>query len=435
MKKQRSWRSWFAIVVGFVAVTLGGFRNRAWSEDLPPPAGSSSGDLEQRVRNLERRLERPDEPLKSADGNLGLTFHAILQADGRFFVSDRARNETDQFLLRRVRPSLEATFYRDFKLVLVPDFANNASTALVDAYLDVLPWTFAKLRAGKFKPPIGLEHLQTDANTLLPERAYPSALLPSRDVGLQFSGEASNGALGYALAFTNGFGDNNTAGDTDTNDGKEGTVRLYTKPFKNRDRSLLQGLHLGFGASYAKQNVAAPAYRSFGQQTLFTAVAAAVPDGEKIRLAPELAWFYHAFGLLGEWAQSSQVYRVETARSRVTNQAWQTEAAYTLTGEDTTYSGVKPRRPFDLHAGGWGAWQLVARYEQLYLDPEAVDRGITTAATAVQRATGYAVGVNWYLNTIVRLSSAYSQTEFDQGAARGDRPDEKVALTRVQINF
>src|SRR5947209_2262532 len=152
---RRRKRSWAAIVVAFVAVTLGGFRNRAWSEDVAPPSPEASSNkpatleqrinqLDQKVRILERRSEVTQEndeskakenvkpaagsegfSLKSADNAFALKFHALLQADARFFLDDKAGNETNSFLLRRVRPSIEATFYRDCNLVIVPDFANQ----------------------------------------------------------------------------------------------------------------------------------------------------------------------------------------------------------------------------------------------------------------------------------------------------------------------
>ena len=163
--------------------------------------------------------------------------------------------------------------------------------------------------------------------------------------------------------------------------------------------------------------------------------AAALVDGEKERIAPEFAWFYRSLGVVAEWAQSSQVYRVGTARTRIVNQAWQAEIAYTLTGEDTTFTGVKPRKAFDPATGGWGAWQLVARYEQLYLDPDSFSRGVTTAGTSVQRAKAYEAGVNWYLNPILRVSTSFANTTFDKGAAIGDRPNEKVVTSRIQVSF
>jgi phosphate-selective porin OprO/OprP len=418
----RRLKSWRAIVLGFGAVTLGGFLSTAGSEGLPPQNGLQ---------------------IQSPDTAITLKFRGLLQADSRQFVADTAGNQTSQFLIRRARPMLEGTVYEFFSFLITPELASNAKTALLDAYLDIAPWSFAKLRAGKFKPPIGVEHLQSDANVILPERGLPSNLVPSRDTGVQFFGEAWNGAFGYALAFTNGVGDNNVnttatapvTTDGDVNDGKEGTVRLVLRPFKNGVRSWVQGLGIGLAGSYARQNPVNPTYISPGQISLLSTAVTAIPDGEKIRWAPDVSWYYRSLGVYGEFVHSSQGYRVGATRFRVANQAWQAAGSYVLTGEDASYNGVKPRKPFNPKNGTWGAWELAARYGQLYLDPDNFTRGVTTDATGVQRTTAYGVGINWYLNNAVRFTTGYDQSSFDRGAAVGDRPAEKVVTSRWQLAF
>jgi phosphate-selective porin OprO/OprP len=460
---------------------LGGFQNKAWSEDLPPPTSAgaqasggpppateqSSGDLDQRVRILERKLEIADEnattkaketpfvkvgsegfQFGSTDKAFLIKIRGLIQADSRQFIDDRAGNETNQFLLRRVRPILEGTLCRDFSFLITPDFASNGKAVLYDAYLDIAPWTFAKLRVGKFKPPIGLEHLQSDPYLTFAERGFPSLLVPSRDTGLQLFGDAGSGIVSYAVALTNGVGDNNTnaataapvTSDTDNNDSKETTARLVLKPFKTTPTPLA-GLGLGFSASYAKNNTLTPNYTTPGQISIFAlnapAIAANTPqsDGAKTRIAPDINWYYHSFGLYGEYVRSSQVYRVGTVKSTITHQAGQVGSSYVLTGEDASYTGVKPRKPFDPHHGTWGAFEVASRYNVLLIDPDAYTRGIVTASGAVQQATAWAVGVNWYLNNAVRFTTDYEQTSFDKGAPLGDRSTEKVLTSRWQLYF
>ena len=457
MKALRKLKSWRAIVVGFVAVTAGGFFNKGWSEDLPPPAS-----LEQRVGILERKLEVAEEnaaaksqestivkadkdgfQIQSSNKDFVLKIRALIQADSRFYIDDNNGNQTNQFLVRRARPILEGTLFGYTSFRLTPDLASNARTALFDAYLDIAPWTFAKLRAGKFKPPIGLEHLQPDEYLAFAERAFPSLLVPSRDTGLQLFGDFFNGALSYAASFTNGVGDNNVnatttppvTSDTDSNDSKEGTARIAAKPFKNTTLNVVQGFGIGISGSYAKQLASAPTYISPGQIAIFSPSAAAVPDGEHIRIAPDVNWYYHSLGLYGEWIQSSQVWRAGTNRSTIRNQAWQAGGSYVLTGEDASYTGVKPRKPFDPKTGGWGAFEAAARYQSLYLDPDNFSQGVTTAAGSIQRANAYGVGFNWYLNDNLRFITDFDETTFDKGAAAGDRPNEKIVISRWQLLF
>ena len=88
--------------------------------------------------------------------------------------------------------------------------------------------------------------------------------------------------------------------------------------------------------------------------------------------------------------------------------------------------------------GGWGAFELVARYQELDIDDDAFAGGAASFAnplTAISKATAYGVGVNWYPWNTVKLSLNYEQTEFEGGAATGDRADEKALLSRFAINF
>ena len=223
--------------------------------------------------------------------------------------------------------------------------------------------------------------------------------------------------------------------DTDNNDGKEGTVRIVFKPFKNGDSVIGQGFGLGLGASYAQQAINSPTYVTPGQVTIFTPAAGAAADGAHTRWAPDASWYFHSLGVYGEWVQSAQVWRVGSNRSNIVNQAWQAAGSYVLTGEDATYTGVKPRKPFDPRNGTWGAFEVAARYQNLYLDPDNFTQGVASTTNSIQRANSYGVGLNWYLNNAVRLSTGYDQTEFEKGRSRGDRPTEKVLISRAQLYF
>ncbi len=79
------------------------------------------------------------------------------------------------------------------------------------------------------------------------------------------------------------------------------------------------------------------------------------------------------------------------------------EAAYSLTGESHPYkagafSRIKPKKAFDLSNGGWGAWELTARYSTLDLTDGAFKGG---------QQDNYAFGVNWYINDYLRFLANY----------------------------
>ena len=75
-------------------------------------------------------------------------------------LSDRL----DTFLLRRFRPAFDGTLFNIADFRFAPDFAGGAAV-IFDAYADIHPTPFLRLRAGKFKAPLGLERLQGDAGS------------------------------------------------------------------------------------------------------------------------------------------------------------------------------------------------------------------------------------------------------------------------------
>src|ERR1035437_1205850 len=321
--------------------------------------------------------------LKSADGNFLLRLRGYAQADARFYLADQAHNGTDTFLMRRVRPILEGTVYRDFDFRIMPDFGNGAasSSLLQDAYVEWHYWPWLKLRAGKYKVPVGLEWLQQDPWTSFTERGLPTGLVPQRDVGVQLSGDLFNGVVSYAAGVFNGVVGGGIA-DLDSFDSKDGAARVFIRPLKTSGIDPLKGLGFGAGGSIGNQQFTSTTtnlavYKTTGQNTFFSFGKGTAPDGLEYRLSPQGYYYWGPLGFLSEYVLAEQKIRNGTRNEFVRNSAWQTEASFVLTGEDASYNGVQPRHPFDLRNGKWGAFELVARYGDLHLDPGAFNRNPT----------------------------------------------------------
>jgi phosphate-selective porin len=101
-------------------------------------------------------------------------------------------------------------------------------------------------------------------------------------------------------------------------------------------------------------------------------------DGERIRVSPQATYYNGSLGVLSEYVWQSQEVSVGSTNQRKTrleNDAWQVAASYLLTGEDSSFKGVKPKRNFDLSSGGWGAWEIVGRYSEQNIDDKAFTFG------------------------------------------------------------
>src|SRR5262249_19609548 len=155
----------------------------------------------------------------------------------------------DTFLVRRARPILQGTVFRDFDFLFVPDFGGSSAPQIFDAYMNYKYRPELQLRIGKFKSPLGLELLQADADTLFNERALATDLVPNRDVGAQLHGDAFDGLASYAAGIFNGVGDSRSSNGFDFEDDKAFAGRIFFRPFTKYSPGL-QGFGLGLGGSY-----------------------------------------------------------------------------------------------------------------------------------------------------------------------------------------
>ena len=416
------------------------------------------GDLDQRLRILERRLELQQEEqvakskeaavvtvndkgasLKSANGDYEIKLRGLVQGDARFYLDGVPAGTNDTFLLRTARPTLEGSLGKLVAFRLTPEFAGD-SASIVDAYVDLRFNPTYTLRVGKFTSPVGLERLQSSAALSEIERALPSELAPNRDIGVQLQGEFANSEVSYAIGVFNGAVDGRDAATTNPDNDFEYAGRLFFEPFKN-DANALSGLGFGIGGSigdkHGSGNNFLPRYRTPGQLQFFGYLTTVLADGQQTRFSPEGYYYRGGFGLLAEYIVSKQAVRVGAVREDISNKAWQTTASYVLTGEDTGYRGVlKPSRPFAPGKnGGWGAFELVGRYSVLEVD-EAAFPLFANPSTSANQANSWTLGVNWYLNSNLKLVVNYLHTSFEGGAAAGaDRESEKALFSRLQVAF
>ncbi len=373
--------------------------------------------------------------LQSASGDYRLQLRGYVQFDGRFFSSDEGRLATDSFLLRRVRPIFAGTVGRHFEFQIMPDFGVG-TTVLQDAWLDVNYSPKARVRVGKFKSPVGLERLQSATALSFVERAYPTAIVPNRDLGVMLHGDLAGGVVAYAAGLFDGA-PNGGSVDGDLNDGKDVAGRVFLSPFK-RGQSALKGLGFGIAGTTGKQSGALPAYRSAGQVSLLTIVSGVTADGTRNRLSPQLSFYSGRFGLMAEYAWSeSWVKQAATGtRAQFTGEAWQATATVSLTGEPASYSGVRPREAFEPEKGKWGALELAARVNGLEIGTDAFREGIVDPAKSVRKAFAWAVGLNWCLSRNVKQVVDFERTTFTGGAEGAtDRPAENAFFIRTQVSF
>lgn len=180
--------------------------------------------------------------LRSADTNFTLRLRGLINVDSRWYPDDNGIDDNDGFFLRRARPIIEGTLFRDFEFRFTPEFGGS-SPVIRDAWINFHHDDGLQFRIGKMKPPGGLERWQGVSNVPFVERSLVSGLWPVRDLGVLVHGDlwtgaeedtkrlAAEGVVNYAFGAFNGTGDDRAAGNADADGNTELAARLFYHPF------------------------------------------------------------------------------------------------------------------------------------------------------------------------------------------------------------
>ena len=418
--------------------------------------------LDQKVRVLERNQELKDETqaaeakksakltvsdgrvsFATADGANSLRLRGLVQADARWYESDRGSN--DNFVIRRARIGLEGTYSKIASYQVVGEFGGS-SPSLLDANVTVQPSKAFGVKIGRFRSPVGLEQLQSASALAFVERSLATNLIPNRDLGLQLQGTFGGGTTDYAVGVFNGAPDRTSIGNsTDFDNQVHLAGRIFVSPFKTTEDSALKGLGFGLAGSVgeSKGTSGYGSYVSSGQQKIFAYSSTTVASGTTWRLSPQANLYAGPFSAQAEYVISSQKLTNGGAPRTVEHKAWQLTAGYVLTGEDAGYGGVAPKQPFNPTNGTWGAWEVVFRAASLDIDNDVFggSGALANANSAVSKDTSFGFGVNWYLTKSLKAALSVNRDSFDLApgatpAATSILNDPELSVfSRVQLSF
>lgn len=418
-------------------------------------------ETETRVQNVEVRAAKGVQPGPAptfSDPNDTFTFkpRGTLQIDYAAYNERQGgydyNNGTD---LRRARFGFDGTFLKNFKYRIEAEYVKN-TVNLLDAYIQFIVdprWT---LTVGQHKAPYGLEANTSDAFNSFIERGMASnafgAVAAERRIGasILYTSDHLNAQFGVFGA-PEGVQRNtvNIAGATPTPDETYSVNgRITWDPIIDTDRLV----HVGASA-YSVTNFAGsglvvserPNTRVDGGNIVSATIAgtAAAPFHPKSAryFGGEAALVYGPFSLQGEYGNLA-IDRANGAAD-VNFDGFHVFGSWFLTGESRTFKGgnadrVKPFANFDPAKGGWGAFELLARYDQLDLtdgDLSALGR----------KAETWTAGLNWYLNPNLKFVFNYIRFEGENSPlyvlptplpGRGDRTAKGDAFhTRLQVDF
>jgi phosphate-selective porin OprO/OprP len=380
--------------------------------------------------------------IHSVDGKKQFKVRAYFVAEYHASLGDTSDAVSNALSMKRSRVIFDGNFNPWLAARVMYDVGPPSGTSpLQDAYIDFGPPGGWWIRAGKQKTPVGLERYMSISSQLLPDRSVASnAFNGSRDAGVLFTNMMGE-HVEYSLGVFAGVPDGNGTQDSDPNDDKDFTYRLWWKPFVRKIGKVEQGFGLAYnGSTGVEKSPAAagarlPSLKTIGGSTWFSYLETSGVRAFGRHSRNGVFSYYHKgpFGAFAEGYSNSQVVSRGTTVATIPSTGWVANAQLSLTGELSAQEGITPTT-FDPDKGNWGAWQIGVRAAQVKID----DKAFPTYANPSVAARGIlelGVGLNWYLTRQTRMQIAYEHQTFEGGALSGDRKAEKYLQVRWQAYF
>lgn len=144
----------------------------------------------------------------------------------------------------------------------------------------------------------------------------------------------------------------------------------------------------------------------------------------------EVAGQWNAFGFTAEYIS---LEGETTTGATVESDGYYVDATWSITGEPRAYRGnqgsfgpIVPRH--SMLDGGWGHWDVIARYD--FIDLSDLDVG-----SARGEQESYAVGVNWVPIDHVRFMLNYAESDMDRVLNPAGSPDAEAQVITLRTQF
>lgn len=149
----------------------------------------------------------------------------------------------------------------------------------------------------------------------------------------------------------------------------------------------------------------------------------------------DMEWYIKSYSVKGEYLNynAKNLYKLNSGFNH-SSDGYYVAATFLLTGEEKKRNDfIKPKKEFDPGKGGWGAFELTARYEKTNLSRT----NLSAIADGTDGLASFTGGLNWYLNDDVKVVMNYSTSDFKKDILINDKLYQKsnTLLLRVQYQF
>jgi phosphate-selective porin OprO/OprP len=416
------------------------------------------------------RIEKQDAPswslangrptISSRDGRFSLSIRALGQFDAAYYMQSSAAaslpaaNGPDLSSgtnFRRAQLGIQGKLFGDWSYLFNTEFGGSSGTetggrvqSLYIQYDGLAPFAF---RVGAYPPAAGLEDNTSSADTIFLERAAPSDIVRNA-VGGDGRDAASilyvTDTLYGSLSYTGG-----KVGDAAVFDEQESVLaRLAASIYSDSDsRFVLSGTAAdmfrgpdgaaGPNSTRALTLAVAPELTVDSQGSKLITTGALNANSAKFWGMEAGAQWRNLYGQAGyfDYHVDQRVAPHAASKPDVNFHGWYAQATWVLTGESRDYSTTnaaftapKPSIPFSLRGGGWGAWELAARYSDTDLNDLV---GLAAHAAPYGGVRGgeqkiWTAGVNWYPNAVLRFTLDYQWMDIDRLGSSGSDVGQKL---------
>lgn len=367
----------------------------------------------------------PAPKFKSADGAFEAKVLMFGQTDAVFHNDDTV-DHPDSLTIRRARLGLAGKIYHDWGYKFLYEFGSNNNEELQDLFVTYNGFENTQFKIGQFKEAIGLEWQSSSKYWSFMDLPLTATLTPRRSIGASFSKSFNDLRVNLGI-----YGENANKTRSD-DEGYSYDAHLAYAPLHEKGKHF----HIGASARYAVPDAASDALTFSAKHETSSSAGNSVTTGSITSIDHTFLGGLEALGIWGPFLLQGEYVTLDVDRDAALSDArfdsYYTQATWMLTGESRNFNTrnhgftrVVPHDPFSIKEGGIGAWELAARFESLDLTDGSITGG---------EMDRYVLGVNWYPNSFIRLTTNYSLIDTDENATIANDNTQAVSM-RAQVDF
>ncbi|MDQ3563921.1 MAG: porin [Pseudomonadota bacterium] len=396
---------------------------------------ADTAQMKQAAETLPKIETKGKLEISSPEGDFKFGVGGRVQVDAAWYNEDdtdagETTNLDSGVEFRRTRLSAFGTLWKHWDFKSEVDFAGNGVDVkdmyIANTYLK--PFT---IQAGNFKEPFSLEQLTSSRFITFMERSLADAFVPERNLGAALYYAGSNWTAAGGV-FSEGVTEDDEDVEIDGGEGIGVTGRITAAPLLDSTRLV----HVGGAISWRDPEESPadtllqfrqrPESHVADQRLVDTGEFAGTEDF--MRYGAEGAFAWGPGSLQAEYIYTDVNRNIED----VSFDGWYIYGSWFLTGESRAAAYKVEKGAFDrlkpfsnFGSGGWGAWEIAARYSTIDLSDEDIDGG---------EQDDFTFGLNWYPNPNLRLMANYVKVlSIDDGEFEGASPD--IFQLRAQVDW